>query len=115
VPADVRLTLTGGRGMTGGLRALREMVPWPVCFGADIFQTASTAWDERFVSHSSRVRTVALDAGNVATTEFALTPARADGLVASGRAAASSFLDAFDLGDDMNAFHDGIRAAAASS
>jgi hypothetical protein len=85
-----------------------------VRFGADIFQTASTAWDERFVSHSTRVRTVAVDAGDVATTEFALTPARADGLVASGRAAAAGFLEAFDLGDYMNTFHAGIGAAAAS-
>lgn len=80
-------------------------MPWPARFGMEIFHTAQSAWDARFVSHSTRVRTVAVDAGDVATTDFNLSQQKRDMLLANGRNAAQSFLDAFRLEDYMNTFH----------
>ena len=36
-------------------------MPWAVRFGFDIFHTSQEAWDARFVSHSTRVRTVTVE------------------------------------------------------
>jgi NTE family protein len=98
-------TLKGGRGLGGGLNRLTRVSPWGVRFGFDIFHTAQQAWDERFVSHSTRVRTLAVDAADVATTEFNLSSARQEVLIRNGREAAREFLDAFRLDDYMNTFH----------
>ena len=97
-------TLTGGRGL-GGPTGLVHLMPWDVRFALDIFQTAQEAWDKRFVSQSTHVRTVAVDAGDVATTEFDLPPEKQEELIANGRTAAKAFLDAFRLEDYMNTFH----------
>src|SRR6266487_4439631 len=51
-------TLEHGRGLGGGLNALNRFEPWGLKFAFDIFHTAQEAWDARFVSHSTRVRTV---------------------------------------------------------
>ncbi|MGZ4386424.1 MAG: patatin-like phospholipase family protein [Gaiellaceae bacterium] len=99
------LTLSGGRGMGAGLKSLSRVTPWGMRFAFDIFHTAQEAWDERFVSHSTRVRTLAVDAGDVATTEFALTTEKRELLIRNGRRAAKSFLDAFRLEDYENTFH----------
>lgn len=107
-------TLKGGRGLgPGGLSVLTRMAPWGIRFAFDIFHTAQEAWDERFVSHSTRVRTLAVDAADVATTEFDLPPAKQDLLVSNGRKAAKEFLDAFQLSDYMNTFHASLAAAPA--
>jgi NTE family protein len=98
-------TLTGGRGVGGGLSRLGRLAPWGVRFAFDIFHTAQEAWDQRFVSHSTRVRTLAVDAADVATTQFDLPPEKQDLLVANGRRAAAEFLDAFRLEDYMNTYH----------
>jgi NTE family protein len=111
-------TLKGGRGVGGGLSALQRVSPWALCFAFDIFHTAQQAWDTRFVSHSTRVRTLAVDADDVATTQFDLSPAKQDLLIENGRQAAREFLDAFRLEDYMNTFHatlEPARAAAASA
>jgi NTE family protein len=108
-------TLTGGKGVGGGFGALGRLAPWPVRFGAEIFHTATTAWDDRFVSHSTRTRTVTVDALGVATTDFALPPPRTEALVESGRRAAKTFLDAFDLAAYMNTFHASVVPAPASA
>lgn len=97
-------TLTGGRGL-GGPEGVVRVMPWDVRFAFDIFHTAQEAWDKRFVSHSTHVRTVTVDAADVATTEFDLTPARQKLLIDNGRTAATAFLDAFTLEDYMNTFH----------
>jgi NTE family protein len=99
------LTLTGGRSLGAGLRAARRLVPWPARFAFEIFHTASEAWDERFVSHSTRVRSFAVDADDVATTEFKLSPEKRERLLANGRTAAREFLERFRLEDYMNTFH----------
>jgi NTE family protein len=98
-------TLEHGRGLGGGLQTLQKIQPWGIRFGFDIFHTAQEAWDARFVSHSTRVRTVTVDAGDVATTEFDLSTEKQDMLIDNGRKAAREFLDQFQLDDYMNTFH----------
>jgi NTE family protein len=88
-------TLTGGRSVGGG-GGLVKHAPWPVRFGVDIVRTAMSAWDTRFASHSTRVRTVAIDALDVGTTEFKLTPEKRQALIDSGRKAVSDYLAKFD-------------------
>ena len=97
-------TLKGGRGL-GGPAGLVRASPWAIRFGFDIFHTAQEAWDARFVSHSTRVRTLAVDAADVATTEFDLSPERQELLVHNGREAAREFLDHFSLAQYENTFH----------
>src|SRR5262249_12226417 len=58
-------TLTGGKGVGSGLNDLVSHAPWALQFGFDIFHTAQEAWDARFVSASTRTRTIAVDAGSV--------------------------------------------------
>ncbi|HEY7074003.1 MAG TPA: patatin-like phospholipase family protein [Solirubrobacteraceae bacterium] len=107
-------TLTGGKGFGGGFGKLARLAPPNVRTGMQIFQTAQQAWDERFVSHSTRVRTVTVDAGDVGTTEFELPSSKQDMLMANGRTAAREFLDAFSLDDYLNTFHQAIVAAPTS-
>ena len=98
-------TLTGGKGVGGGLNAVVSRMPWALRFGFDIFHTSQEAWDARFVSHSTRVRTVAVNAGTVGTTDFNLPESAQDMLIANGRDAAKRFLDKFDLADYENTYH----------
>lgn len=105
-------TLRGGRGFGGAFGLPGRFAPPAVRMGFQIFQTAQSAWDERFVSHSTRVRTLTIDAGDVGTTDFDLAPARQEMLLSNGRAAAREFLDGFRLEDYMNTFHQRIVAAA---
>jgi hypothetical protein len=105
-------TLTGGRGVGGGVNELVSRMPWALSFGVDIFQTSLQAWDARFVSHSTRVRTVTVDAGDVGTTEFNLPVSAQDMLIANGRQAATRFLDTFDLADYENTYHRTLTGAA---
>src|SRR6478752_445443 len=63
-------TLTGGKGVGAGFNAFVRRLPWGVRFGFDIFHTAQEAWDTRLISYSTRVRTVAVDAGEIGTTQF---------------------------------------------
>jgi NTE family protein len=103
-------TLEHGRGLGGGLSALQRIQPWAIRFGFDIFHTAQEAWDSRFVSHSTRVRTVKVDAADVATTQFDLSQEKQELLIANGRAAAKAFLDEFELDSYMNTFHAPVSA-----
>ncbi len=98
-------TLEHGRGLGGVPPALERLEPWGLRFAFDIFHTAQEAWDARFVSHSTRVRTVTVDAGDVATTEFNLSREKQELLIENGRAAARTFLDQFQLEDYLNTFH----------
>lgn len=105
-------TLKGGRGLGGGLKGIHELEPWAVQFAFDIFHTAQEAWDTRFVSHSTRVRTLAVDAADVGTTEFDLSPERQELLIENGREAARAFLDAFELEEYMNTYHVALDPAS---
>jgi len=98
-------TLTGGRGIGAGFNKVARFLPWAPRFGLDIFHTSQEAWDTRFVSHSTRVRTVAVDAGTIGTTQFNLTEDDQKFLLKSGRDAAGRFLDRFDLAGYENTFH----------
>jgi NTE family protein len=97
-------TLTGGKGVGAGFNAFVRRMPWAVQFGFDIFHTSQEAWDARFVSHSTRVRTVAVDAGTIGTTQFNLTPDEQKLLMDNGRSAAKRFLDRFDLAEYENTY-----------
>jgi NTE family protein len=98
-------TLTGGKGVGSGLNKVVSFLPWAGRFGFDIFHTSQEAWDTRFVSHSTRVRTVSVDAGKIGTTQFNLQPADQELLIGNGRKAATRFLDRFDLTDYENTYH----------
>lgn len=100
-------TLEGGKGF-GGPGALGKVAPWELRFAFEIFHTAESAWDKRFVSNSTRVRTLAVDAGDVATTEFNLSQEKQEMLIHNGREAATTFLDAFSLEDYQNTYHAGL-------
>jgi NTE family protein len=105
-------TLKGGKGF-GGPGALGKVAPWHLRFAFEIFHTAESAWDERFQSNSTRVRTLAVDAGNVGTTEFNLSTEEQEMLIENGRTAAKEFLDAFSLEEYENTYHAGIAQTAA--
>jgi NTE family protein len=98
-------TLTGGRGVGAGFNKAVALLPWAGRFGFDIFHTSQQAWDARFASHSTRVRTVAVDAGMIGTTQFNLAQADQQLLIDNGRKAAKRFLDRFDLSDYENTYH----------
>jgi hypothetical protein len=70
--------------------------------GADIFHTACDAWDEYWVTHSTYVRTCTIDAGDIGTTDFDITPAQQQWLLKSGRDAGDAFLSAWDPAQYVN-------------
>lgn len=98
------LRLVGGRAVGSGLRMFVRMLGWPAALAVDISQTQSGAWDQRFVTASTRVRTCTVDAGTVGTTDFDLSAPRRADLVNGGRRAAASFLHNFNLDDYRNSF-----------
>lgn len=96
--------ITGGRGYGGSLERVLARLGWPVKLGSDIFHTAMEAWDRRFMSHSTRVRTCPVPAGDIGTTDFRLTPLEQTELVENGRRAARRFLDSFSTEDYRNTY-----------
>jgi NTE family protein len=96
--------LMGGRGY--GARPERRLArsARPVKLGSDIFHTAMEGWDTRFMSHSTRVRTCPVPAGDVGTTDFRLTPLEQTELVENGRRVARRFLDSFSPEDYRNTY-----------
>ena len=96
--------LTGGKGVGGGLQSIVNSLGWPVELGSEMFHTAMEAWDKRFMSHSTYVRTCPVSAGDIGTTDFALTQKQQDWLIDSGRKAAAEFLANFSLDDYFNTF-----------
>jgi hypothetical protein len=77
---------------------------WPAELAANMFRTASDAWDERFMSQSTIVRTCTVNAGDIGTTDFNLTEAQKQQLLSNGREAATNFLDSFDPGKYRNTY-----------
>jgi NTE family protein len=97
--------LTGGHGPGGaGIEHVVKAFGWPVQMGIDIFSTAMEAWDSYWVSHGTLVRTCAISAGTVGTTDFHLDEAAKQGLIASGEAAASAFLQSWDRSSYVNSY-----------
>jgi NTE family protein len=98
------LRLVGGRGVGGGFKEFVRRLGWPAALAVDINQTQTGAWDQRLMTYSTRVRTCPVNAGTVATTDFALPQADRAALIAEGRRAAGEFLGRFDLEDYRNSF-----------
>jgi len=96
--------LIGGRGVGGGLQKLIDDLGWPARLGTDIVHTATGAWDTRFMTHSTVVRTCPVDAGDVGTTDFNLSEAQREALIDGGRDAANRFLDQFKIERYINTY-----------
>jgi NTE family protein len=107
--------LVGGRGVGGAGERLVESLGWPVEMGIEIFHTATEAWDSYWVSHATYVRTCAISAGEVATTDFALGDAQKQWLLESGRQAARAFLARWDPAAYVNAHGRGLASTVASA
>ncbi len=84
--------ITGGHGVGGGLERVVDHLGWPVEMALRMFQTATGAWDDRFASHSTVVRTCPVPAGTLGTTDFARVQAVKDHVVEDAKEAAVSFL-----------------------
>jgi len=107
-------TIDGGAVVGAGFARIGRSLPWPLRFGLDILHTAQDAWDARFVSRSTSVRTVTVSATvrnpdgtpyAVRSTEFDVSDAAQAQLIENGRAAATRFLDAFDPAAHVNTFN----------
>lgn len=96
--------LIGGRGVGGGLQKLIDHLGWPVELGTDIVHTATDAWDTRFMTHSTIVRTCPVDAGDVGTTDFHLSESQEQGLIDGGRRDGERFLDQFQTSSYVNTY-----------
>jgi NTE family protein len=94
--------LIGGKGVGGGLDRIVKAFGWPVQMGSDIFHTTTDAWDTYWVESSTYVRTCAISAGDIGTTDFTLRKEQKDWLLESGRKAAHSFLDSWKPTDYVN-------------
>jgi NTE family protein len=104
--------LVGGKSAGGGLERIVKAFGWPVTMGVDIFHTASDAWDAYWVRHSTYVRTCAISALNVGTTDFKLDDEQKLALLKSGRDAAGKFLDEWDPAAYRNQYGRGLDQAA---
>jgi NTE family protein len=94
--------LIGGRSAGSSLQGIMHALGWPVQTGADIFHTASDAWDKYWVRHSTYVRTCTISAGDIGTTDFNLTDTQKEWLLGSGRDAGNAFLSGWDPSTYVN-------------
>jgi len=106
--------LTGGHGVGGGIQTIVDGLGWPVKLGSEMFHTAMEAWDKRFMSHSTAVRTCPVDAGTIGATEFDLTKEQQDWLINSGKTAAAAFLADFKLDGYFNTYGKKLTLTAAT-
>ncbi len=100
--------LVGGKAAGSGLERITKAFGWPVQTGVDIFHTATDAWDKYWVAHSTYVRTCAISAGDIGTTEFNLSDEQKQWLLDSGKKAAGTFLDGWSSADYINSHHRGL-------
>lgn len=105
--------LVGGQGLGGPLEGIVDHV-WPAELAIDMFRTTCDAWDERFMSESTIVRTCTIPAGDIGTTDFNLTDAQKQGLLQNGRDGAAKFIDSFDPGSYRNTYGRPLAAAGAT-
>jgi NTE family protein len=96
--------ITGGRGVGAGLDGVVAKLGWPIQEGAQIFHTASGAWDNEFASYSTIVRTCPAPAGDLGTTDFARVSQVKNQVVADAKTAAGKFLDGFNLSNYRNTY-----------
>jgi NTE family protein len=104
--------LFGGKSVGSGMGKVIKAFGWPAEMGARIFDTTTSAWDKYWVSHSTYVRTCAISAGDIATTEFDLTETQKQWLVSSGQEAARAFLDQWDPSQYVNSSGRKLQLAA---
>ena len=104
--------LVGGEGAGGGYARVFEHIGWVVKTAVDLFQTASDAFDTESASHSTAVRTCALDADGIGTTDFTLTAKQKQTLVDLGREGAQRFLSGFDASAYVNSYGHGLVGPA---
>jgi NTE family protein len=100
--------LVGGKAAGGGLARITKAFGWPAEMGADMFHTASDAWDKYWVAHSTYVRTCVISAGDIGTTEFNLSGEQKQWLLDSGKKAAGHFLDGWNAADYVNSHQRGL-------
>jgi hypothetical protein len=103
------------RGVGGRLQTVIDRLGWAVEEAVAIFHTATDAWDKRFMSYSTRVRTCSIDAGSVGTTDSNLTPEQQQKLLDSGQKGASDFLNSYDASAYMNTYGRGLVADSEGS
>jgi len=106
--------LAGHGGLAGRRGHVLERTGWPLRLGSDLFHTAMEASDARFESHSTRLRTCHVSVGEIATTDFRLTPLEQTELVEGGRQAARRFLDLFRPEEYRNTFGRRLSTAVAA-
>jgi NTE family protein len=104
--------LIGGRSAGSSFAGITHALGWPVEMGADIFHTTCEAWDKFWVSHATYVRTCAISAGTVATTDFNLSAENQKFLLDSGNNAGMAFLDAWDPQRYVNSHGRTLAASA---
>jgi NTE family protein len=105
-------TSESGLAGTRNSSAAKRSIPWPIQFGLDLLQASRDAWDVRFVSRSTSVRTVTVNATvripgghrTVRSTEFDIPNDLQTQLIENGRQAATQFLDRFDP-SEHNSYH----------
>jgi len=99
-------------------RARRHLSPglaWPLGMALDIARTQSGAWDERFVSESTALRTCTIDSGAIAGTSFHASAAQRAELIDRGRVAARTFLRNFTKAQYRNAYGRPLTSDVADS
>jgi len=101
--------ITGGKGVGGALEHLLAVGGWPAQMGLDIFHTASGAWDDRFHSHSTVVRTCPVPVDGLGTTDFTHMQDFIEPITRDATAAANAFLDGFVLTDYRNTYGKAVR------
>ena len=72
-------------------------------------ETMMAAHDRLYVEQADYARTISIPTLGVGTTEFDITPERAEALYQSGRAAAESFLETWDFQTYVDEFRSGRR------
>ncbi len=95
---EVWLQYWFSRGLLAGSSfvGITHALGWPVEMATDIYHTACDAWDKFRVSHARYVRTYAISAGEIATTEFNLPIAEQSWLLEPGEAAVTGLLKVWD-------------------
>lgn len=82
--------------------------PGPIDFLKSLVSTALQARDRQYLESADFVRTVAIPSLGVGTTEFGLSPERAQALYTSGREAAAHFLETWDFEVYVRTFRHGV-------
>jgi NTE family protein len=104
--------LIDGKGVRGRLGWLINNLGWTARMAANIFCTATDAWDRHFLSRATLVRTCTVSAGEIGTTDFNLTKGQKQWLLDSGRGAASKFLAGWSPEEYVNRHGRQLASAA---